>query len=205
MCLHIAVICAFPPCYHPVSRYSKEPARYISGRTSASGTPRRWRPWTGHSARNHRARGTAEFPSPLYLTYIPLVVGDGRKAALPHNKIIGEPEGEWIEVTLRKREKEPDTGTTTGPALIPAIGRRVYPATPRWSFAAVVLASLLSASCLSMGRDKVVSSHTAYNDSVQLTVAREVLTNIVRTRYADTMQFITVQAIPQLVPPVGGR
>jgi hypothetical protein len=46
-----------------------------------------------------------------------------------------------------------------------------------------------------MGAKKLVSSHTAYNDAVQLTVTREVLSNIVRSRYSDPMQFMTVSAI----------
>lgn len=59
----------------------------------------------------------------------------------------------------------------------------------------VLLAALMSASCASFGAKKLVSSHTAYNDAVQLTVAREVLANIVRARYADPMQFIMVSSI----------
>lgn len=61
--------------------------------------------------------------------------------------------------------------------------------------AAIGLAALVCASCASFGPDKLVSSHTAYNDAVQLTVAREVLSNIVRTRYSDPMQFMTVRMI----------
>jgi hypothetical protein len=59
----------------------------------------------------------------------------------------------------------------------------------------VLLVGLLSVSCASMGPKKLVSSHTAYNDAVQLTVTREVLSNIVRSRYSDPMQFMTVSAI----------
>ena len=55
--------------------------------------------------------------------------------------------------------------------------------------------ALLGASCNSFGAKKLVSSHTAYNDAVQLTVTREVLSNIVRSRYADPMQFLAVQSI----------
>jgi len=40
-----------------------------------------------------------------------------------------------------------------------------------------------------------VSSHEGYNDAVQLTITREVLKNIVRSRYSDPMQFITVASI----------
>ncbi len=69
----------------------------------------------------------------------------------------------------------------------------------------VLLASFLNASCTSFGAEKVVSSHTSYNDSVQLTVSREVLTNIVRSRYLDPMQFLTVSAInAQFSVNVGG-
>jgi hypothetical protein len=59
----------------------------------------------------------------------------------------------------------------------------------------MLLAGVLTASCSSFGGKHLISSHTSYNDSVQLTVAREVLTNIVRSRYADPMQFLTVQSI----------
>jgi hypothetical protein len=61
--------------------------------------------------------------------------------------------------------------------------------------ASVLLAALMSSSCATIGSKKLVSSHTAYNDAVQLTVTREVLSNLVRSRYADPMQFITVSAI----------
>ncbi len=54
---------------------------------------------------------------------------------------------------------------------------------------------LLGYSCTSIGPDRLVSSHEGYNDAVQLTVTREVLKNIVRTRYSDPMQFITVASI----------
>jgi hypothetical protein len=54
---------------------------------------------------------------------------------------------------------------------------------------------ILCSSCATIGPQKVVSSHTAYNDAVQLTVVREVLANIVRSRYSDPMQFIAVSAI----------
>ena len=59
----------------------------------------------------------------------------------------------------------------------------------------VIVISFLNISCTSFGPKKVVSSHTAYNESVQLTVTREVLTNIVRSRYLDPMQFLSVSAI----------
>jgi hypothetical protein len=59
----------------------------------------------------------------------------------------------------------------------------------------VLVVSALNLSCTSFGPNKVVSSHTAYNESVQLTVTREVLTNIVRSRYLDPMQFLSVSAI----------
>jgi hypothetical protein len=57
------------------------------------------------------------------------------------------------------------------------------------------LAALVAASCTSIGPDKLVSTHTGYNDAVQLTVTREVLSNIVRSRYSDPMQFIAVSSI----------
>ncbi len=59
----------------------------------------------------------------------------------------------------------------------------------------MVLVGLLSSACTSIGPEKLVSSHTAYNDAVQLTVTREVLANIVRSRYTDPMQFIAVSSI----------
>ncbi len=59
----------------------------------------------------------------------------------------------------------------------------------------VLVVSALNIACTSFGPKKVVSSHTAYNESVQLTVTREVLTNIVRSRYLDPMQFLSVSAI----------
>ena len=59
----------------------------------------------------------------------------------------------------------------------------------------VIVISVLNISCTSFGPKKVVSSHTAYNESVQLTVTREVLANIVRSRYLDPMQFLSVSAI----------
>ncbi len=59
----------------------------------------------------------------------------------------------------------------------------------------VIVISFFNISCTSFGPKKVVSSHTAYNESVQLTVAREVLANIVRSRYLDPVQFLSVSAI----------
>ena len=59
----------------------------------------------------------------------------------------------------------------------------------------VIIASALMASCSTTGGKRLVSSHMSYNDSVQLTMTREVLTNIVRSRYGDPMQFIAVQSI----------
>lgn len=59
----------------------------------------------------------------------------------------------------------------------------------------IAFASLFIPPCASIGPDKLVSSHMAYNDAVQLTVTREVLANIVRSRYSDPMQFIAVSSI----------
>jgi hypothetical protein len=53
----------------------------------------------------------------------------------------------------------------------------------------------MTVSCTTIGPQKLVSSHTAYNDAVQLTITREVLVNIVRSRYTDPMQFMRVSAI----------
>lgn len=69
----------------------------------------------------------------------------------------------------------------------------------------VLIAVVMNSSCTSFGANKVVSSHTAYNESVQLTVTREVLMNIVRSRYLDPMQFLSVSAInAQFSVNVGG-
>lgn len=59
----------------------------------------------------------------------------------------------------------------------------------------MVIAALLSSACTSFGPSRLSSSHTAYNDAIQLTVTREVLINIVRSRYSDPMQFFAVSAI----------
>ena len=67
------------------------------------------------------------------------------------------------------------------------------------------LLTFMNTSCASFGGKKLVSSHMAYNDAVQLTVTREVLANIVRSRYTDPMQFLAVQAInAQFSVNVGG-
>ena len=69
----------------------------------------------------------------------------------------------------------------------------------------MLIAAVMNTSCTSFGANKVVSSHIAYNESVQLTVTREVLTNIVRSRYLDPMQFLSVSAInAQFSVNVGG-
>ncbi len=62
-----------------------------------------------------------------------------------------------------------------------------------WSILAVAL--IVSTGCTSIGPKKMVPTHEGYNDAVQLTVAREVLKNIVRERYLDPPQYITVTAI----------
>jgi hypothetical protein len=59
----------------------------------------------------------------------------------------------------------------------------------------IVLFSLLGSACTSFGPSRLISSDTAYNNGVQLAVTREVLVNIVRSRYSDPMQFISVSAI----------
>lgn len=55
--------------------------------------------------------------------------------------------------------------------------------------------SILISSCASIGPRKLLSNHIAYNTAVQLSVGREVLANIVRSRYSDPMQFVAVSAI----------
>jgi len=59
----------------------------------------------------------------------------------------------------------------------------------------LLLLTGLLAGCDSIGPGKVVSTHVAYNEAVQLTTAREVLVNVVRGRYADPMSFLKVEAI----------
>lgn len=69
----------------------------------------------------------------------------------------------------------------------------------------VLLGGVMNTSCTSFGPREAVSSHIAYNESVQLTVTREVLSNIVRSRYLDPMQFLSVSAInTQFSVNVGG-
>lgn len=74
----------------------------------------------------------------------------------------------------------------------------------RWPVLLALAVGLTSVSCTSMGSKNLVSSHTAYNDAVQLTVTREVLANLVRSRYADPMQFIMVSAINAQFSVSGG-
>jgi hypothetical protein len=57
------------------------------------------------------------------------------------------------------------------------------------------LTLLLVAGCASVGPSRLVSSHEGYNDAVQLVTSREVLLNIVRLRYLDPIQFVSVSAI----------
>ena len=47
----------------------------------------------------------------------------------------------------------------------------------------------------SVGPGKLVSTHTGYNDAVQLAQTREMLTNIVRLRFGDPLQFLGVTQI----------
>ena len=76
---------------------------------------------------------------------------------------------------------------------------------PRTQLIAVIFVPVLLASCGKVGARKLVSTHTAYNDAVQLTATREVLTNIVRARYSDPMQFVKVASInAQFSVSVGG-
>ena len=76
---------------------------------------------------------------------------------------------------------------------------------PRTQLIAVLFVPVLLASCGKVGARKLVSTHTAYNDAVQLTATREVLTNIVRARYSDPMQFVKVASInAQFSVSVGG-
>ncbi len=60
---------------------------------------------------------------------------------------------------------------------------------------AIALLTCLLAACSSIGPSKLVLTHEGYNDAVQLTLTREVLKNIVRERYLEPMQFITVSSI----------
>ena len=78
-------------------------------------------------------------------------------------------------------------------------------ATTQRTYFLVALLVLTSPSCATMGAKKLMSSHMAYNEAVQVTITREVLANIVRARYSDPTQFLTVQAInAQFSTNVGG-
>jgi hypothetical protein len=57
------------------------------------------------------------------------------------------------------------------------------------------LTALLVINCTSIGPTKLVSSHEGYNDAVQLAQTREILSNIVRLRFGDPVQFLGVQSI----------
>jgi hypothetical protein len=54
---------------------------------------------------------------------------------------------------------------------------------------------LIGAGCKSVGPTKLVPTHEGYNEAVQLVVTREVLLNVVRERYNDPSQFISVASI----------
>ena len=58
-----------------------------------------------------------------------------------------------------------------------------------------VLLVAVSLGCSAKGPGRLVSSHEGYNDAVQLVTSREVLKNIVRMRYADPVQFLSVSTI----------
>lgn len=58
---------------------------------------------------------------------------------------------------------------------------------------AVVIAAL--AGCQSIGPDKLVDTHQGYNDAVQLAMSREMVLNIVRLRFGDSVQFLEVSQI----------
>ncbi len=57
------------------------------------------------------------------------------------------------------------------------------------------LASFLSVGCASIGPAKLVPTHEGYNDAVQISLSREVLKNLVRARYYDPPQFLSVASI----------
>ena len=63
------------------------------------------------------------------------------------------------------------------------------------SISAVFIGALFVLGCSSKGPTRLVSSHEGYNDAVQLVTSREVLKNIVRMRYADPIQFLSVSTI----------
>jgi hypothetical protein len=58
---------------------------------------------------------------------------------------------------------------------------------------AVAVASL--AGCESIGPKKLVDTHQGYNDAVQLAMSREMVLNIVRLRFGDSVQFLEVSQI----------
>lgn len=51
------------------------------------------------------------------------------------------------------------------------------------------------AGCTSIGPDKLVDTHQGYNDAVQLAMSREMVLNIVRLRFGDSVQFLDVSQI----------
>ncbi len=59
----------------------------------------------------------------------------------------------------------------------------------------VALSACLLPGCASIGPSKLVPTHEGYNDAVQLTLTREVLKNLVRARYYDPSQFLSVSSI----------
>lgn len=58
----------------------------------------------------------------------------------------------------------------------------------------VFLAALLLTGC-AIGPDRLASSRMAYNDAVQITEQRELLLNIVRLRYHETPEFLSINSI----------
>ena len=58
---------------------------------------------------------------------------------------------------------------------------------------AVAMAALTG--CQSIGPKKLVDTHQGYNDAVQLAVSREMLLNIVRMRYLEVPDFLTVSSV----------
>ena len=49
--------------------------------------------------------------------------------------------------------------------------------------------------CESIGPKKLVDTHQGYNDAVQLAMSREMVLNIVRLRFGDSIQFLEVSQI----------
>ena len=60
---------------------------------------------------------------------------------------------------------------------------------------AMILLTLLQAACVQMGPQVLVEGRAQYNIAVQQTEAQQLLLNIVRNRYNDTILFLDITSI----------